>query len=288
MRGAAALLLVALGLVAADAAHAQDLHGTLKKIKDSGAIALGFREGARPFSFAGPDGRPAGYSVDLCVRIAESVRQQVGLAALKTEWIPVTPATRIPSIVSGAIDLECGSSTITLGRQTQVDFSYLTFVDGGSLLASGAAGITTVADLARKRVAVIPGTTTEKALADALQKAWVTDAQIVPVKEHLEGLAAVEQGRAAAYASDRLVLVGLQQRAKDPSRLRVSGQYFSYEPYALMLRRDDPDFRLAVNRALVKLYQSVHITQVYEAWFGRFSQASALVRAMYSLNSLPD
>jgi ABC-type amino acid transport substrate-binding protein len=282
------LALAILCLMPTGLAGAQDLHGTLKKIKDSGTISLGFREGARPFSFAGPDGRPAGYSVDLCVRIAESVRQQVGLATLKTAWIPVTPATRIPSIVSGGIDLECGSSTITLGRQTQVDFSYLTFVDGGSLLAPGTASISTVADLARKRVAVIPGTTTEKALADALQKAWVTDAQIVPVKEHLEGLAAVEQGRAAAYASDRLVLVGLQQRAKEPARLRVSNQYFSYEPYALMLRRDDPDFRLAVNRALVKLYQSVDITQIYEVWFGRFSQASALVRAMYSLNSLPD
>jgi ABC-type amino acid transport substrate-binding protein len=287
MRRAAALL-VALWLFPGGVAGAQDLHGTLKKIKDSGAIALGFREGARPFSFAGPDGKPAGYSVDLCLRITESVRQQVGIATLRTEWTPVTPATRIPSIVSGAIDIECGSSTITLGRQTQVDFSYLTFVDGGSLLAPGTANITTVADLARKRVAVIPGTTTEKALAEALQKAWITDAQIVPVKEHAEGLAAVEDGRAIAYASDRLVLVGLQQRAKDPSRLRVSSQYFSYEPYALMLRRDDPDFRLAVNRALVRLYQSVHITQIYEAWFGRFGQASALVRAMYSLNSLPE
>ncbi len=216
------------------------------------------------------------------------MREQLKLSSLKTQWFPVTPENRIQLVTSGAIDLECGSTTVTLGRQTLVDFSLLTFVDGGSLLARLGSNITTPADLAGKRVAVVPRTTTEKALTDALQKSWITTARIVSVKENAEGLAAVEQGRADAFASDRTVLVGLLGQAKDPKQLRVSGQYFSYEPYALMLRRDDPDFRLAVNRALVRLYESVHITQIYEAWFGRFSQASNLVRAMYSLNSLPE
>ncbi len=191
-------------------------------------------------------------------------------------------------MTSGAIDLECGSTTNTLGRQAMVDFSLLTFVDGGSLLVRLGTNVSTVADLANKRVAVIPGTTTEKALTEALQKSWVSTARIVRVQENAEGLAAVEEGRAEAFASDRTVLVGLLRAGQGPQQLRVSNQYFSYEPYALMLRRDDPDFRLAVNRALVRLYQSVHITQIYEKWFGRFSQASSLVRAMYSLNSLPE
>jgi glutamate/aspartate transport system substrate-binding protein len=267
---------------------AQDLQGTLKKVKDSGTLNLGFRESSRPFSFAGPEGRPAGYSIDLCLRVVESVREQLGLSSLKTQWFPVTPENRIQLVAKGTIDLECGSTTVTLGRQTLVDFSLLTFVDGGSLLARLGANITTPADLAGKRVAVVPRTTTEKALTEALQKSWITTARIVSVKENAEGLAAVEQGRADAFASDRTVLVGLLGQAKDPKQLRVSGQYFSYEPYALVLRRDDPDFRLAVNRALVRLYESVHITQIYEAWFGRFSQASSLVRAMYSLNSIPE
>jgi ABC-type amino acid transport substrate-binding protein len=282
------LVLLLLCLAPAGLADAQEPQGTLRKIKDSGTLNLGFRESSRPFSFAGSEGRPAGYSVDLCLRVVDSVREQLRLSNLKTQWFPVTPENRIQLIVNGTIDLECGSTTVTLGRQALVDFSLLTFVDGGSLLARLGSNISSPADLGGKRVAVVPHTTTEKALANALQKNWISTAQIVSVKENAAGLAAVEQGQADAFASDRTVLVGLLEQAKDPKRLRVSAQYFSYEPYALMLRRDDPDFRLTVNRALVKLYQSVHITQIYEAWFGRFSQASALIRAMYSLNSLPE
>ena len=282
------LVLIALCLAPAALAEAQDVRGTLKKIRDSETIALGFRDSARPFAFVDPDGKPAGYSVDLCLRVAESIREQLGLASIKTPWTPVTAETRIALVVAGTVDLECGSTTVTLGRQATVDFSILTFVDGGSLLTRIGANVSSVADLAKKRVAVIPGTTTEKALTSALQKSWVSTASIVAVRDHTEGLAAVEAGRAEAFASDRTVLVGLLQRAKDPGRLRVSNQYFSYEPYALMLRRDDGDFRLAVNRALARLYQSVLITQIYEKWFGRFAQASALLQAVYTLGSLPD
>jgi ABC-type amino acid transport substrate-binding protein len=201
--------------------------------------------------------------------------------------VAVTADTRIPC-GAGTVDLECGSTTKTLGRQATVDFSILTFVDGGSLLSRIGTNISAVADLANKRVAVIPGTTTEKALTAALQKSWVSTARVIVVRDHAEGLAAVEAGKAEAFASDRIVLVGLLQQARDAGRLRVSNQYFSYEPYALMLRRDDPDFRLAVNRALARLYQSVLISQIYEKWFGRFSQASALVQAVYTLGSFPD
>lgn len=283
----AVVALVALGL-APGAPSAQELRGTLKKIKDSEAMPLGFRDNARPFAFVGPDGKPTGYSVDLCLRVVDALREQLGLAALKTPWVPVSAETRFSAVTSGTVDLECGSTTNTLGRQATVDFSILTFVDGGSLLGRIGSNVSAVADLAGKRVAVIPGTTTEKALAAALQKSWISTARVVPVKDHAEGLAAVEQGRAEAFASDRTLLVGLLSQAREPRRLRVSNQYFSYEPYALMLRRDDPDFRLAVNRALAKLYQSVHISQIYEKWFGRFSQASALVHAVYTLGSLPD
>ena len=282
------LILIVLCLAPAALGDAQELRGTLKKIKDSETIALGFRENARPFAFAGPDGKPAGYSVDLCLRVADAVREQLGLAAIRTPWVAVTADTRIALVVGGTVDLECGSTTNTLGRQATVDFSILTFVDGASLLTRIGSNVSAVADLANKRVAVIPGTTTEKALTAALQKSWVSTARIVPVRDHAEGLAAVEGGKAEAFASDRTVLVGLLQQAKDPGRLRVSNQYFSYEPYALMLRRDDPDFRLAVNRALARLYQSVLISQIYEKWFGRFSQASALVQAVYTLGSLPE
>ena len=282
------LIVALLCLGVADVAGAQELRGTLKKIADSGTMLFGFRESARPFAFAGPDGKPAGYSVDLCLRVADAIREQLGLATIRTSWVPVTADSRFSALVSGAVDVECGSTTNTLGRQATVDFSSLTFVDGGSLLTRTGISVSSVADLANKRVAVIPGTTTETMLVGALQKSWVSTAKMVPVRDHAEGLAAVEGGRAEAFASDRSVLVELRQQSKSADKLRVSTQYFSYEPYALMLRRDDPDFRLAVNRALARLYQSVLITQIYEKYFGRFSQASSLVQAVYRLGALPD
>ena len=283
--------LVILALVLSGAgtvAEAQEVRGTLKKIADSGAIVLGFRDNAPPFAFRGPDGAPDGYSVDLCLRVAEAIREQLGMASIKSSWVPVTADSRFSSLVAGTVDVECGATTSTLKRQASVDFSSLTFVDGGSLLARTGLGIHSVADLANRRVAVIPGTTTDTMLADALQKSWVSTAQVVGVRDHAEGLAAVEGGRAHAFAADRSVLIGLWRQSKHRDTLRVSAHYFSFEPYALMLRRDDPDFRLAVNRALAKLYQSVLIAQIYEKWFGRYSQASSLVQAVYRLGSLPD
>jgi glutamate/aspartate transport system substrate-binding protein len=206
---------------------------------------------------------------------------------LSTQWVPVTPENRITMVTNGTIDLECGSTTNTLSRQEQVDFSYMTFVDGGSLLVSTNANINRLSDLAGKRVAVVPGTTTEKVMAEALQKANVT-VQMIQVKEHSDGIAALEQGTADAYASDRVILIGLAMTAKDPTNLAISDQYFSYEPYGLMLRRGDADFRLSVNRVLARLYRTAEIVPVYERWFGPFKRTSTLLQDMYLLHSLPE
>ena len=213
-----ALILICLGLVAVLAVpvHAQETRSTLDKIKDTGVISLGFRESSFPFSFLDKDRKPAGYSVDLCSRVATSVQQRLGLRDLKVNWVSVTPADRIPSVVRGAIDLECGSSTVTFSRMEQVDFSHMIFVDGGSLLATAASRIERVGDLAGKRVAVIPGTTTEKALATALQRA-IIQAQVITVSEHADGLAVLEAGRADAYASDHVPLAGLRSRPRSPT-----------------------------------------------------------------------
>ena len=265
----------------------QELQGTLKKIKDTKAITIGYRESSFPFSFVGDDKKPTGYSVDLCIRIASSIQQHLGLTELPIKWVPVTPENRITLVANGNVDLECGSTTNTLSRQEQVDFSYMTFVDGGSLLVSANARIDRLSDIAGKRVAVIPGTTTEKVLAEVLQKAKLS-VQVITVKEHAEGIAALENGTADAYASDRVILIGLAMTSKDPSKLALSDQYFSYEPYGLMLRRGDADFRLAVNRVLARLYRSGEIIQVYERWFGSFDRTSNLLQAMYLLHSLPE
>jgi len=281
------LTLVLTTLLLTAPALAADLQGTLKKIKDRGTITLGHLESARPFSFIGDDGKPAGYSVELCAHVAAGIGKQLAIPNLKTQWVKVTPANRLQSVVSGAIDLDCGTTTTSLSRQEQVDFSLMTFVDGGSLLVTQASGIVGIATLGGKRVAVIPGTTTEKNLAAALADRGVT-ATTVPVKDHGAGVAALDAGAADAYASDRVILIGVGRTSKDPTKLSLITEFFSYEPYGLALRRNDADFRLAVNRALAGLYRSKDIVPLYEKWFGSMTTAGPLIAAMYLMNGLPE
>jgi len=266
---------------------AQGADGTLTKIKASGTLTIGYRESSPPFSFTGPDKRPAGYSIDLCLQVATAVQKSLGLPDLKLSWVPVTPETRIDAVKRGNVDIECGSTTASLSRQEQVDFSLMTFVDGGGLLVTKESNLRGLADLAGKRVAVATGTTTERALAEFLKAEFIA-VQTVPVKDHAEGLAALQAGKVDAYASDRGILVGLALTAPDPKRFGLSTIAFSYEPYAFMVRRNDAAFRLLVNRALAELYRSGRIAPIYDRWFGAFGKPSLALQAMYQLNALPE
>ena len=267
-------------------AAAQELDGTLKKIKTSGTFTLGYLESAPPFSFPGPDRRPVGYSIDLCTQIASAIQKQLGVS-LKLNWLPVTTANRLEMVESGKVDIECGTSTTTLARQERVDFSLMTYVDGGGLLTKSDLKLGAAADLADKRIAVIPGTTTQTALEKSLKEEFVT-VKIVPVNNHVEGIAAIEKGTADAFASDRGILVGLAVTSKDPTRFALPAIIFSYEPYGFMVRRNDAAFRLAVNRALAELYRWGNIGAIYERWFGAFGKPSPAMVSMYLLNGLPE
>src|SRR5262245_53779561 len=161
IRSVLAVLAILALLVAAGPAAAQEIRPTLDKIKEAGGITIGYRETSRPFSFVGTDGQPTGYSIDLCLQVVSGLRQSLKLPGLKVGWLAVTPGDRISKLVKGAIDLECGSTTITFSRMEQVAFSHMIFVDGGSLLATAKSGITTVKDLGGKRVGLIAHTTTE-------------------------------------------------------------------------------------------------------------------------------
>jgi glutamate/aspartate transport system substrate-binding protein len=282
-----ALTLLLTILLLASPALAAEPEPTLKKIKRTNTIALGYRESSRPFSFVGDDGKPAGYSVDLCTRVAAAVGKELGLPSLQTKWVKLTVENRMPSVMNGAVDLECGSTTASLKRQEQVDFSLLTFVDGGSLLVTDSSNIVGVMSLIGKRVAVIPGTTTEKSLEEALKRHTVT-ATVVPVKDHAAGVAALDAGTADAYASDRVILIGIGRTSKDPAKLSLVDDMFSYEPYGLMMRRGDPAFRLSVNRALAGMYRSREVVPIFEKWFGSMSTAGHLIGAMYIINGLPE
>jgi len=267
-------------------AKGQQLEGTLRKIKETSTLNLGYTESAPPFSFTGPDKKPVGYSIDLCIRVASAIQKQLDVN-LKLNWIPVTTDNRMGMVEEGKVDIECGTTTASLSRQERVDFSLMTFVDGGSFLIRSDSPLRSLSDLAGKRVAVISGTTTQAALTKYLKEEFVT-VELVPVKDHIEGRDAVEKGTVEAYASDRGILIGLALTATDPKRFGMAEGHFSYEPYGLMIRRNDPAFRLAVNRALAALYRSVDIIPIYDRWFGSLGKPSDAIVAMYMLNGLPE
>ena len=283
---ASAVLLLLATACATPQPGSSGAHDTIERIKAAKVIKLGYRDSSVPFSFVGSDGIPLGYSVDLCNRVVEGLGRDLAMPELRTEWVKVTPETRIGALVDSTIDLECGSTTSTLSRQERVDFSNLTFVDGATLLSSVETRLSSIGELSGKRVAVIPGTTTERLLREVFAKAGVKP-EIVPVKEHSEGLIAINQHRADAYASDRAILVGLALTSSDPTRYTMVDRFLSYEPYGLMLRRD-PTFRLAVNRQLARIYRSGTILDVYRKWFGALGPPSDLLIAMYALYALPE
>lgn len=274
-------------LLAVAAGEIQAASPTLERIRTTGRIELAYREATEPFSFKDRNGRVRGYSVALCERVVESIRSTLGLARIEVNWRPVDATSRIDTIASGAADLECGTTTITLTRMEKVDFSIMIYVDGGSALVRRDAKLTRVPDLGKRRLAVIPGTTTEQALTRELSAHGVT-ATLVPVKNGEEGVALLSAGKVDAYAGDRVVLARLKQRAPKGEALAFLEGDFSYEPYGLMMRRDDPDFRLAVNRALVELIRSGEIDAIFHQWFGAMGRPGPLLHAMFYLQRLPE
>jgi len=282
--------MIALALVMAlgfTTAHAQTRTGTLKKITDSGTLTIGYRENALPFSFTGSDGKPSGYSVDLCKEIAVAVSQDLNLPNLTVNWVPVTPDNRIDAVANGTVDIECGWTTASLSRQEKVDFTLMTFVDGASLLIAEGSGLQSLTDLAGKRIGVVPGTTTERAVADFLRTTNLS-ATVVPVKDHDEGLAALQTSKIEAYASDRTILIGLVLQARGTSRYAIVSDDLSYEPYGFMVRRDDSAFRFIANRTLARIYRSGAIGQLYAKWFGSLGKPTPALVLMYALQGLPE
>lgn len=258
--------------------------GTLDRIKATKTLNLGYRDSSLPFSFVGTDQKPTGYSVELCQRVADDLKRDLQIPDLAVKWTLVTVESRMAAVQNGTIDLECGSTTNTLSRQSQVDFSLTTFVTGASLLALKETATANLSDL---RIAVIPGTTTERVLKEALNKSSTT-VTLIPVKDHADGRTALEQKTADAYASDREILIGLVLTAQKPGDFILVDRYFSYEPYALMLRRNDPDFRIAVDRSLARLYRSGEVITIYRRWLGSLGAPDALQLATWAIQGLPE
>ena len=279
------IAVLVLSLLLAAGSSAAEPAGALAAIKRSGVIKLGYLGAAPPFSYE-RDGAPAGYTVDVCTHVAEDIAHQLG-RPLRVEWVKLTQQDRLAAVRNGGVQLECGTTTWTLSRQEQVDFSLMTFIDGGSVLVRGNSELLRLNDLAGKRIAVVPGTTTEGNLRAALKQRAIP-ADVITVNSPERAIEMLSSGQIHGYASDRVVLMGLSLNAPGADTYRLLDEDFSVEPYALSLPRDQHDLRLAVNRALARLYRSGEIQSIFDRWLGALGTPSMLLAAMYYLQSVPE
>jgi polar amino acid transport system substrate-binding protein/glutamate/aspartate transport system substrate-binding protein len=279
--------MIALTLACALAAPVMAQSGALERIRKAGAITMGYTGGAAPFSSRDAGGQPQGYSVELCREIASGIRAQLGLSSLETRWVELTIQDRLEAVRTGRVDIECGTTTWTLDRQKQVDFSLITFVDGGSILARVESEVGRLSDFGGKRIAVITGTTTEKVLKESIERRSIR-AEIVTVRTRDAGLQLLDQRKVDGFASDRMVLIGVVLGTPTQATFKLLDEDFSVEPYALALPRGDPDFRLAVNRVLARLYRTGEIEKIYGRWLGRIGPPSLLLSAAFYIQGLSE
>jgi glutamate/aspartate transport system substrate-binding protein len=247
---------------------ARQLQGTLQKIDRSGVATIGYREASFPLSYVDPQGKPIGYSIDICKAIIDEIAREIDNVRIKTEYAPVTPETRIPALLAGKIDLECGSTTNNVERQKQVAFSPMIFVAGTKLMVKRGSGIRSYKDLKGKVVVVTAGTTNEQVMKRINQQ-FNVGMNIVTARDHEESYALVANGNAAAFATDDILLYGLIARHRSQRELIVVGDLLSYDPYGIMFRKDDPQLKEAVLRTFQQLVDSRDILELYHKWFIR-------------------
>jgi ABC-type amino acid transport substrate-binding protein len=273
-------------VLTAGLASAQGPDDRLNAINKTKIIKIAYRTDARPFSFLNENKEPAGYTVDLCKLIVRSMGKQLGVQEFDIQWVPVTTQTRFEAVANGTADMECGSSTATLSRMKEVDFSSFVFVESTGLVVKRDSDIRSFNDLAGKRIAVIAGTTNERAVSEKNQQQNLK-ARIVEVTDRNGGVAALESGQADAFASDKLLLVGAQ--FKNPKAMVMLPDDLSIEPYAIVLPRGDWALRLAVNTALARIYGSGEVLTIFNKWFSEIGlRPSLLLGAAYALGTFPE
>jgi glutamate/aspartate transport system substrate-binding protein len=276
MRGARALRSLALLLLAAPLAlaagtalaqgAAPKVPPTLQKVRDTGVITLAHRESSIPFSYLDASKRPIGYALDLCLRVVEAMRRDLKLPGLRVEYLAVTPAQRIPSIVDGKADLECGNTTNTAARRKQAAFTVTHYFAGGRLLVRADAGIRRLAEMRGKTIVVNAGSTHAAFLARAQEKGLFSG-RVVEAKDADAAFAELEAGRADAYLHDDIVLFALRANSKEPRQWEVVGEFTTVEPLAIMLRRDDPEFKKFVDLVLSRAMVDGEVAAIYRKWF---------------------
>jgi len=263
----------------------------LKRIKERGSINMGHRESSVPFSYIGQDGKPQGYSVDLCMKFIDAVKAELEMPNLEVNLVPFTSQTRIALMANGTIDLECGSTTNNLTRQKQVDYLSTTFITGTKIASKKGSGITEIEDLEGKTVALSLGTTNEKAIKRVAKEKGI-NLKTLMVKDHPQGWLAVETGRADAYASDDVLLYGLVSKSKNPDDYQVTGRFLSFDPYGIMVPQNDSLYRRIGTVTLADLMRSGEAHKIYDKWFnpgptGINMPMSDTLRTAFEIQALP-
>jgi len=257
----AALVVMTTGL-----ASGQELTGTLKKIKETGAITIGHRESSVPFSYYDDKQQVIGYAMDLCMKIVDAVKKELKLTKLDVKLNPVTSATRIPLIANGTVDLECGSTTNNIERQKQVSFTITHFVTANRFVSKAANKLKTVDDLKGKTIVSTSGTTNIKQITE-INAAKNLGMNILTAKDHAEAFLMVETDRAVAFVMDDILLYSLVAGSKAPKDYVISADALSVEPYGIMLPKDDEAYKKVVDGAMSATFKSGEINKIYDKWF---------------------
>ncbi|MEJ1167479.1 amino acid ABC transporter substrate-binding protein [Variovorax sp. CCNWLW235] len=265
--GLLAVVAVATGVTATAQEAPAMLTGTLAKVRESGAVAIGYRESSVPFSFLNARNEPIGYSIELCRELVTAIEDAVN-KSLVIKWVPVTSDSRMDAVERGTVDLECGSTTSNLERQKRVSFSPTIFVSGTKVLVKKGSQIKSFRDLAGKRVAVTAGTTNEKTLRELSQK-FKLGIDLLVARDHADSFGLVKSGQADAFATDDVLLYGLIAREAAKAQYEVVGDYLSYDPYGIMYRKGDAQLAKVINDAFQVLAQDGEIERQYKRWFLR-------------------
>lgn len=258
-------VLIAAGALTATA-QAQDLTGTLKKIKDTGSITVGYRESSVPFSYLDDKQQPIGYAMDLCMKIVDAAKAELKMPNMKVNLQPVTSSNRIPLLQNGTIDLECGSTTNSVARQQQVSFGPTYFVINVTAAVKKNSGINSLADLAGKTVSTTSGTTSVP-LLKAYEKTKHAEVKEIYGKDHAESFLLMADDRAAAFVMDDILLAGQIANSRDPKVFKIIPESLRQEPYSMMLRKDDPQFKALVDKTIGGVMKSGEIEKIYFKWF---------------------
>jgi glutamate/aspartate transport system substrate-binding protein len=292
-----AVIAATLFLGVAAPAAAQELGGTLKKVRESGVITIGHRDSSIPLSYLDDKLQPVGFSIELCKHVVEAVKAKLGLRNLTVKYNPVTSATRLPLVANGTVDIECGSTANMTSRQTQVGFSYTFFVPQFKWITRTNNDIKSADDLRGKTVAVTAGTNTAL-FVNKMNNEGRLGMTIMQGKDHAESFLLVETGRASAWMEDDILIAGFRANAKNPADFKLLDQSYPSDPYALMIRKDDQQFKTLVDEALAGLMRSGEFEKLYTQWFERpipprainiqLPMSDALKRAVAEPNDKPN